>query len=193
VSKGKMKNLSDIEIIESVKRGNTADFSLLVDRYKDKGFSLLRRMLRNEMDAEEVLQDCFMKVYQSLNLFRQESKFSTWFYRIVYNSALSFLAGKRRRREKDLSSIDEDLELEKDDNRIYAETENVLQYLNKLIEMLPEKFAAIINMFYIDEMTLDEISKSTGLSIVNIKVILHRSRNTLRELIIKHNYQEELL
>ena len=188
-----MKNLSDIEIIESVKRGNTADFSLLVDRYKDKGFSLLRRMLRNEMDAEEVLQDCFMKVYQSLNLFRQESKFSTWFYRIVYNSALSFLAGKRRRREKDLSSIDEDLELEKDDNRIYAETENVLQYLNKLIEMLPEKFAAIINMFYIDEMTLDEISKSTGLSIVNIKVILLRSRNTLRELIIKHNYQEELL
>jgi RNA polymerase sigma factor (sigma-70 family) len=188
-----MKNLSDIEIIESVKRGNTADFSLLVDRYKDKGFSLLRRMLKNEMDAEEVLQDCFMKAFQSLNLFRQESKFSTWFYRIVYNSALSFLAGKRRKKEKDLNSIDEDLELEKNDDRIYAETENVMQYLNKLIEKLPEKFAAIINMFYIDEMTLDEISKATGLSIVNIKVILHRSRNALRELILKHNYQEELL
>jgi RNA polymerase sigma factor (sigma-70 family) len=193
VSKGKMKNLSDIEIIESVKRGNTADFSLLVDRYKDKGFSLLRRMLKNEMDAEEVLQDCFMKAYQSLNLFRQESKFSTWFYRIVYNTALSFLAGKRRKREKELYSIDEELELEKDDNYIYAETENLMQYLNKLIEKLPEKFAAIINMFYVDEMTLDEISKATGFSIVNIKVILYRSRNALRELIIKHNYQEELL
>jgi RNA polymerase sigma-70 factor (ECF subfamily) len=188
-----MKNLTDNEIIESVKRGNSADFSLLVDRYKNKGFSLLRRMLKNELDAEEVLQDCFLKAYQSLSLFRQESKFSTWFYKIVYNSALSFLSSKRRKEEKELLSIDEEFDLNKFDDQIYVETENLSQYISRLIEKLPEKFSGIINMFYIDEMTLDEISKVTGLSIVNVKVILHRSRNALRELILKHNYQEELL
>jgi RNA polymerase sigma factor (sigma-70 family) len=188
-----MKNLDDIEIIESVKRGNTADYSLLISRYKDKGFSLLRRMLKNELDAEEVLQDCFLKAYQSLNSFRQDSKFSTWFYKIVYNSALTFLNSKRRKEEKELISLEEEINLNIFDTQIYAETENISQYLTKLIEKLPEKFAGIINMFYLDEMTLDEISKITDLSIVNVKVILHRSRNALRELILKHNFQEELL
>ncbi|MCX6149134.1 MAG: RNA polymerase sigma factor [Ignavibacteriales bacterium] len=188
-----MKNLGDIEIIESVKRGNIADFSLLVNRYKDKGFTLLRRMLKNELDAEEVLQDCFVNAFQSLHSFRQESKFSTWFYRIVYNSALSFLSSKRRKQEKELISIDDELELRNFDDQIYSESENIVEYLKKLIDKLPAKFASIINMFYLDEMSLDEISKVTGLSIVNVKVILHRSRNALRDLILKHNYQEELL
>ncbi|MGE5497467.1 MAG: RNA polymerase sigma factor [Syntrophothermus sp.] len=185
--------ISDIEIIESVKRGNQADFSLLVDRYKDRGYSLLKRMLRNDFDAQEVLQDCFLKVYKSLSSFRQDSKFSTWFYRIVYNSALSFLASRRRKNEKELSSLEDITELSVFDDQVYAESENISQFINKMIEKLPEKYAAVINMFYIDEMSLDEISKITGLSIVNTKVILHRSRNALRELMIKHNFSEEFL
>ncbi len=62
-----MKHLSDIDIIDSIKRGNTADFSLLINRYKDRAFSLLKRLLKNEMDAEEALQDSFLKAYNSLN------------------------------------------------------------------------------------------------------------------------------
>lgn len=187
-----MKNLSDIEIIESVKRGNQADFSLIIDRYKDRGFSLLKRMLRNDFDAEEVLQDSFLKAYQSLNSFRQDSKFSTWFYRIAYNSALTFLSSKRRRNEKELSSLEDHLDLSSSD-QVYAGSENVSQFVNKMIDKLPEKYASILNMFYIDDMSLDEISKITGLSLVNVKVILHRSRNALRDLVLKHNYIEELL
>lgn len=188
-----MKNLSDIEIIESVRRGNQADFSLLIDRYKDKGYSLLRRMLKNDFDAQEVLQDSFLKAYQSLNSFRQDSKFSTWFYRIAYNSALSFLSSKRRRTERELSSLEDHLELSDHDARVYSESENISEFIKKMVDKLPERYASIINMFYIDDMSLDEISKVTGLSLVNVKVILHRSRNALRELVIKHNYHEELL
>ena len=58
-----MNYLSDIQVIESVKRGNQSDYSILIKRYKNKAFSLLKRMLKNEMDAEEVLQDCFLKAY----------------------------------------------------------------------------------------------------------------------------------
>ncbi|MDP4173119.1 MAG: RNA polymerase sigma factor [Bacteroidota bacterium] len=188
-----MKNLSDIEIIESVKRGNQADFSLLVDRYKERAYSLLRRMLKNDFDAQEVLQDCFLKAYRSLDSFRQDAKFSTWFYRIVYNSALTFLSSKRRKEENEMTSLEDVLELKSYDTQIYAESENAAQFINKMVEKLPEKYSAIINMFYMDDMSLDDISKITGLSIVNIKVILHRSRNALRELILKHKYYEELL
>jgi DNA-directed RNA polymerase specialized sigma24 family protein len=63
-----MKNLSDIEIIDSVKRGNTADYSLLIKRYKDKAFSLLKRLLKNEMDAEELYRECF---FESLYFFER--------------------------------------------------------------------------------------------------------------------------
>ena len=61
-----MKDLTDLEIIASVKRGNQADYAIIIDRYKNKAFSLVKRMLKNEMEAEEVLQDCFLKAYYAL-------------------------------------------------------------------------------------------------------------------------------
>ena len=80
-----MKNLTDVEIIESVKKGNQADYTVLIDRYKNKAFTMLKRMLKNDFEAEEVLMDAFLKAYNNLSSFKFEAKFSTWFYRIVYN------------------------------------------------------------------------------------------------------------
>jgi len=188
-----MKNLSDIEIIESVKRGNQADFSLLINRYKDRAFSLLKRMLKNSMDAEEVLQDSFLKTYNSLNSFRQDAKFSTWFYRIVYNSALTALASKKRQIEKEMSSIEDHYDLGEYDNEIYSSTENAEQYVLKLVDKLPARHALVLILFYIDGMPINDISKVMDLSLVNVKVLLHRSRKSLRDLLLKHNYQEEMV
>ena len=127
-----MKHLSDIEIIESVKRGNTADFSLLIKRYQDRAFSLLKRLLKNEMDAEEALQDCFMKAFNALKDFRQDAKFSTWFYKIVYNTGLTLIASNKRKLEQEMTSIDEHFELAADDdNEIYATSENARAYVRK--------------------------------------------------------------
>jgi RNA polymerase sigma-70 factor (ECF subfamily) len=188
-----MKHLSDIEIIESVKRGNQGDFALLIDRYKDKAFNLLKRMLKNDQDAEEVLQDAFLKAFNSLHSFRQEAKFSTWFYKIAYNSALTELSKKKRKIEREMSSIEDQLELGIDDDEIYSRTNGANEYLYKIFDQLPVKHALVVILFYIDNMSLNEISQVTGQSIVNIKVMLHRSRNSLRELLLKHNYHEELL
>ena len=74
-----MKNLTDFEIVESVKRGNHADFSILVDKYKNKAFSLLKRMLKNDMETEEILQDSFLKAFNGLKNFKKESKFKLKF------------------------------------------------------------------------------------------------------------------
>ena len=188
-----MKKLSDIEIIESVKRGNEADFALLIDRYKDKAFSLLRRMLKNEMDAEETLQDCFLKAYNALQSFRQDAKFSTWFYKIVYNTALTVLSGRKRQVETSMSSIDDHYDLSDGDDEIYATSENREGYILKLVDKLPPRNALVIILFYIDGMSLNEVSQVLDLSLVNTKVILHRSRTALRDMLLKHNYQEEIL
>ncbi|MBU1097343.1 MAG: sigma-70 family RNA polymerase sigma factor [Bacteroidetes bacterium] len=188
-----MKNLTELEIIESVKRGNQTDFTLLVDMYKDRAFSLLKRLLKNEMDAEEALMDSFLKVYKSLPNFRFESKFSTWFYKIVYNTGLTFLSSKNRRIDNETSSIDEYFELGENDDEIYANAENGKEYLLKLVDKLPPRHALIIILFYIDDLSLNEISQVLDLSLVNTKVLLHRSRNGLRDMLLKHNYQEEIL
>lgn len=188
-----MRNLSDIEIIESVKRGNTSDYSLIVDRYKDKAFSLLKRKLKNEMDAEEVLQDSFLKVYNSLQNFRGDAKFSTWFYKIVYNSALTRISGKKRQIRMEMSSLEDHFDLEEEDNEVYSQTENAREYLLKMVDKLPVRNALVLILFYIDNFSLSEIAGVMDMSLVNTKVILHRSRNALRDLLLKHNYQEELL
>lgn len=185
-----MKNLTDTEIIDSVLKGNPADFTLLINRYKGKAFSLLKRMLKNEMDAEEVLQDCFLKAYQSLNNFRQDAKFSTWFYRIVYNSALTKLSGKKRQIESGMISIEDEYDLA--DTSVNSEEKELTAALNNLVEKLPAKYSSVISMHYLDEMSCEEISSVLNTSVSNVKVLLHRSRNILRDIVIKNNLAEEL-
>ena len=185
-----MKKLSDIEIIDSVLKGNQGDYALLIDRYKDKAFSLLKRLLGNEMDAEEALQDSFLKAYNSLAGFRRASKFSTWFYRITYNTGLTVVASKKRKVEQQMTSIDEHFELGDFDTEVYSTTTNVKEYLLKMIDKLPIRNALVLILFYIDDMSLNEICQVMDISLVNAKVLLHRSRNSLRDLLLKHNYQE---
>lgn len=189
----RMRHLSDADIIESISRGNVSDFSLIVDRYKDKAFSLLKRLLKNELDAEEALQDSFLKAFNSLKDFRKDSQFSTWFYRIVFNTGLTILSSKKRKIEQQMSSIDEEFELSSYDNEIYAKSENVREYILKMVDKLPIRNGLVVILFYMDGMSLSEISQVLGTSLVNTKVLLHRSRNSLKELLLKHNYQEEML
>ncbi|MDX1373874.1 MAG: RNA polymerase sigma factor [Nitrososphaeraceae archaeon] len=187
-----MRNVSDQEIIDSVKKGNQADFSVLIDRYKDRAFSLLKRMLKNQFDAEEILQDCFLKTYNALNSFKGDSKFSTWFYRIVYNTALTKLSSKKRKIETEMASIDEFIDLENDSFSVNAETENTSEIINEIINKLPEKYSAIITMFYLNEMSCEEICEALNISVANVKVMLYRSRNAMKDFIIKNNLVKEL-
>ena len=188
-----MKNLSDVEIIESVKKGNTADYSILLDRYKNKAFSMLKRMLKNDFDAEEILMDCFLKAYNNLNTFKYESKFSTWFYRIVYNTALTKLSSTKRKIENEMSSVDDLHYLESTYNADDLVKDDLSVLVKKIVNELPPKNAAVITMFYLEEMSGEEISEVLQISVANVKVILHRSRNLLREIIEKRKLFQEVL
>ena len=187
-----MKDLSDFDIIESIKRGNHSDFSILVDRYKNKAFSLLKRILKNDMEAEEILQDSFLKAFNGLKNFKQESKFSTWFYRIVYNTALTRLSGKKRKIENEMTSIEDHLELESKIDYNQTEQKNISEIINSLVEQLPEKYSSVINMYYLNGMSCEEIAEVTSSSVSNVKVLLYRARNTFKDILVKYNLMEEL-
>jgi RNA polymerase sigma-70 factor (ECF subfamily) len=188
-----MKNLSDQEIIDSVKKGNTSDYSIIVNRYKNKAFSMLKRMLKDEFDAEEILQDCFLKAYNSLGSFKGESKFSTWFYRIVYNSALTKLSSQKRKIESEMSSVEEHFELVSSYNSDEIEKKDLKDLIQETINKLPERYSTIITLFYLNEMSIEEISEVMQISVSNVKVMLHRSRNALRDLILNSKLANEFI
>jgi len=193
MSNPQMNHLQDNEIIESVKKGNHSDFAILIDRYKNRAFSMLLRMLKNEQEAEEVLQDCFLKAFNALVSFRQEAKFSTWFYRIVYNTALTKLSGKKRKVENEMLSVDDYTYIVDDAGFNALEKKDIAEVVTKLVQKLPPRYGTIVNMFYIDGMSCEEISEVISTSVSNVKVLLHRSRSLLRDILEKNNFIEELL
>ena len=187
-----MKNLTDLEIIASVKRGNQSDYAIIIDRYKNKAFTLIKKILKNEMEAEEVLQDCFLKAYNSLSSFRQESKFSTWFYRIVYNTTISKVSARKRKIENEMSSLEDHFNLESDYDFRVTENSDLSVFVNMMLEKLPSNYSSVLNLFYLNEMSCEEIGEVMNISVPNVKVMLHRSRNALRDLIIKNDLMREV-
>lgn len=188
-----MDKLTDLEILESILRGNQSDFNLIIDRYKNRAFSLLRRVLKNDLDAEEVLQDSFLKVYFGMKNFRKDSKFSTWLYRIVYNCAMTKLSSRTRRIDMSTVSIEDKMNIEATSQNNDEESGSFSEFLTLLVEKLPPKYSAVIDLFYKEELNCEEISNITGDSVANVKVLLHRARNMLKDMIEKNNLKKELL
>ena len=182
--------INEQEYIIRIQEGEKDLFGIFVKNYKDMAFSLARRMVRNPEDCEDIVQESFVKAYKSISSFKRGAKFSTWFYRIVYNTGLTVAASKKRKIEKEMSSVEDHFDLSAEDDLVYSTTDNAKEYIHEMINKLPVRHALVIILFYIDNMSLNEISQVMDVSLVNAKVLLHRSRNALRDLLIKHNYQE---
>lgn len=179
---------SDQEIIQQILAGEKRAYAELVNRHKDKAMTLAMRMLKNRQDAEEALQDAFVRAFNALPRFEWKSSFATWFYRIVYNVCATAL-GKRG--EEIHYSLDDDeslvqVELTSDDfiPDLQLETSEVQRTVLEVIQTLPPKYTGILTMFFIQEMGYDEIVEVTGLPLGTVKVRLFRGRTLLRNAII---------
>jgi RNA polymerase sigma-70 factor (ECF subfamily) len=210
--------LTDIEIINKVKSGELEYFKELVDRYKDKSFSLIVKILKNRNESEDCLQDVFMKIFNSImsGSFEEKSKFSTYIYSIVYNSAVDYYK-KYRKKNFNILSIDvtnsnyktgDELTSYFDESMIdkglYSQgiefspekslSQNEISVIiNEYINNIPEHYSVILNMFYINDLSHDEISKILNLPIGTIKNRIFRAKDKLKELLLKRMTAEELL
>jgi RNA polymerase sigma factor (sigma-70 family) len=188
-----MTTNNDIHYINLIIEGNSNAFSVLVDRYKDLVFSLALKMVKNREEAEEVAQDAFIKVYKSLSQFNGDSKFSTWIYKVTYNTCLDRL--KKNKREQHVVPIDEfnTNQIKSLDNALDAMQEKErLQAIQDCIELLPSDDAFLLTLFYFEEQSLEEIANVVNLTTNNVKVKLFRSRKKLTT-ILKERLEPEII
>jgi RNA polymerase sigma-70 factor (ECF subfamily) len=184
-------NQTDEKVIENILAGNREAYAFLVDRYKDKVFALVMGVLKDYELAQEVAQDVFVKAYVSLNKFRKDASFSTWLYRISYNTAISETRKKKVHKIDFNENVSAEISWENEDElkESLNKEEDQLRLSKAIEELLPDE-KHIINMYYFEEKTISEICEITGLSQSNAKVKLYRLRKKLKELIIKFNKKE---
>ena len=175
-----MVDSEDKKHIDNVISGDGQAFRYLIDKYKDQVFAMCLRMLKNREEAEELAQDVFVNVYQSLGKFKGDSKFSTWLYRIVFNAAVSQLR-KKKTHFKSLDDPDTGHEEACETYNSFDQLNNKDKemYLNEAINKLNEMDAMIISLYYYHDNSIEEISEVCGLSVSNVKVKLMRIRKRL--------------
>lgn len=171
-----MTNIDDSYYIRQVKEGNTNAFSHIVRRYQRMIFTIVRKIVMDPNDAEDITQEIFLKAFMSLEKFREESGFSTWLYRIAYNTAISEI----RKRKLEFTAIEENLknipDSEISDSIDGISKEKQLEYLDAILKKLTPDNALLISLFYLNNHSMQEIGEITGLSLPNVKVKLHRIR-----------------
>mgnify|MGYP000834324331 FL=1 len=175
-----MELYTDTYYIQRIQAGDTACFACLLDKYSRPVHSLILKVVRNREDAEELAQDVFMKVFKHLSSFKGECSFSTWIYRIAYNTAISETRKKRHEflaiEESVINNVSEQEVAEALDR---TDSSDQIQMLDAALAQLPPDERAIILLFYMKEKTIDEVATITGLTASNIKVKLHRIRKKL--------------
>ena len=184
---------NDQHYINLIIDGDTNAFAVLVSRYKDLVYTLALRMLKNREEAEEVAQDTFIKAYKSLNRFKGDSKFSTWIYKITYNTSLDRL--KKNRKHFNDVAIDEFTEhkVKTIDNALdNLESKEQTKAIQDCIALLPSEDGFLLTLYYFQEQTLDEMSKAVGLTSNNVKVKLFRARKKLAT-ILKNKLEPEII
>jgi RNA polymerase sigma factor (sigma-70 family) len=187
--------LTDIELIQRTLKGDQQAYALLVKTYQRYVFTLALRFTKSREDAEEVAQDSFIKVYKALSSFKQESKFSTWLYTIVYTTAMTSL---RKRNTATIALDDEDNFIQVENSTSVADVNSAENrsrsfYLNQAISQLSVDDAAVLTLFYHAEQSLEEIALIMGIETNGVKIKLFRARRRLKETLernLKHEVKE---
>lgn len=168
----------DLMYVERVKRGDTASFRFLVDKYQDMAFTIAYKILKNSGDAEDAAQEGFVKAYQQLHRFEGRSKFSTWLYTVIYRSAID-KTHQKRFLKMEAAGYEQQKHTDTPVKQMMQEEQSVL--VKKAIDALPPTESLLVTLFYMNDCSVREIADISGLTEVNIKVKLFRARKTLQE------------
>ncbi|MBT2564711.1 MULTISPECIES: RNA polymerase sigma factor [unclassified Pedobacter] len=175
----KHRNLGD-HYLDSALRGERKGLEYLVNAYRDMAYTIAVRIVGNHEDAEEVVQDSFLKAFKYLDRFKRASKFSTWLYRIIYNTALTKI-GVKNNVTLELEDDNEYTEYVSDEGSALQRLANAdrKKYLGIAIEKLKKEDQLIITLHYIADKSIAEITEIMGMKSSAIKMRLLRSRKQL--------------
>ncbi len=182
-------NEPDHSIVEQIRNGETRKYAVLVDRYKRRGLALALRILRDPREAEESLQDAFLRAFRGLDGFRGESSFGTWFYRILYNLCIS-RSRQRKPMHVSIGSPDDDaieegaLADESADLTLAIEGEDIRDLVLVELDRLPDNYRIPLALFYLQELSYEEIASIMKVPIGTVKTNIHRARSRLKDRVI---------
>jgi len=184
----------DREILDSVRAGNSRRFGVLIDRHKDRAMTLAVRLVGTRDEAEELVQDSFLRAFRSLDTFRGDAKFSTWFYRILYNVCMTCVQRRRPPAVRDpfadqATGVEEWADPEPDVLE-KLETEEVRQMLQEEMLRLPVAFRAALTLFYVQDLTYDEMKIVLQIPLGTVKTNLSRGRALLRARVLERMKDE---
>ena len=169
--------MDDNYYINKVLKGDLNAYTPLVERYQQYVYTLVKRTCPHPAEAEELAMDVFVKAYEHLHEFRGTATFTTWLYRIAFNTAISYARKKKRYRVSiDTLDIRNNIEEDMDD----AESkERAYVALEQLLSSLPPEEQMLISLHYKEGLKMEEVAYISGLSLSNTKVKIHRIRKKL--------------
>lgn len=181
-----MNEISDKEIIELFRddKSKSKAFDSLVNKYKRKLYHHIRSIVENHDDTDDVLQNTFIKIFENLSSFREDSKLFTWIYRIATNEAINFLKSRKSKIFfKENNDIINNVQKTENTELNADQIQNILKYA---INQLPEKQRMIFLLRYYEELKYEEISEILNTSVGALKASYHIAVKKIEE-IIRHN------
>ena len=178
-------------LIDHLREGDETALAPLVEKYKRMVHRLAMQITKNHEDANDVMQETFIKVYQSIHTFRQEAAFETWVYRIAVNEALNFVKRRERRRESSLETTDEaefntetlrKAEID-NDPEIQAEKAELRHWVTKAVNSLSLKHRIVVVLHELEGLTHAEIASILNCSEGTVRSRLHYARKQLKSLL----------
>jgi len=177
-------NPTEEELVQLLNQPNrrAGAFSVIVRTYQERLYWHIRKMVLSHEDANDILQNTFMKAWNGLDGFRGESQISTWLYRIATNETLTFLTNRRMRSQSPIDDIDEAL-LQNLKADTYFNGNEIQLKLQKAILTLPEKQRLVFNMKYFDDITYDQMEAVLGTSVGALKASYHFAVKKIEKLL----------
>ncbi|MGM0556515.1 MAG: RNA polymerase sigma factor [Myxococcota bacterium] len=185
-----LSSMDDEQLVELAQDGTYPAYEELVRRYQDKAYRLAWSMVKNESDANDVVQEAFLNMYRKLHTFEGNSQFGSWIYRVIVNAALMKLRKQKRRSE--VSIDDDDTEFREDDYYVMstpewrvradeaAENAELRERIIEAVDELEPKYETVFLLKEVEGLSLKEIADVLDLTVAAVKSRLHRARLYLR-------------
>lgn len=176
--------MEDIEILKLCKQPQSKDrgFTILVDKYQKKVYYLVRRMVIDHDDANDLTQDIFIKIWNNIQKFNGDSQLYTWIYRIATNDCINFLNKKKKMLSGDISELADVLPAMEDDPLITGD--EITIKFQEAINQLPQKQRVVFNMKYFEELKYEEIQAVTGTTVGALKASYHHAVKKIEEYLL---------
>lgn len=183
-----MKQVEDAEILQKfgVEKTRNEAFNLLLNKYQQKIYWHIRRIVIDHDDTDDLVQETFVKVWKNLANFRSDSQLYTWLYRIATNESITFLNKKKLKNNISLDDVGSEL-AETLASSSYFDGDKIQRKLQEAILTLPEKQRLIFNMKYFDDMKYDEISEVLGTSVGALKASFHIAVKKIESILINQD------